>query len=296
LETWVLLSLGAAFLQNLRSALQKALTPRVGVPGAAYARFVFAAPWAVALVAVMAGPLGMPLPRPTPAFALWALAGAFGQIAGTLLLLRLFSLRNFAVGNTFAKTETVQAALLGLVLIGDRIGLLPFLAMLVSLTGILILSGSTGPGRGALNRAAGIGLLCGAAFAVSGVAYRGAGLALEGEAGFLMRAAVTLACVTVFQTVVMAPWVARQAPGALGAVLRQWRVAAPVGLAGMLASLGWFAALTLVPAAQVKAVGQVELVFAWITARLAFGERPSLRETLGIALVSGGIVALVLTA
>jgi drug/metabolite transporter (DMT)-like permease len=211
LETWVLLSLGAAFLQNLRSALQKTLTPRVGVPGAAYARFVFAAPWAVALVALLAGPGGMALPRPTPAFALWALAGAFGQIAGTLLLLRLFSLRNFAVGNTFAKTETVQAALLGLVLIGDRIGLLPLLAMLVSLTGILILSGSAGLGKGALNRAAGIGLLCGAAFAVSGVAYRGAGLALEGEAGFLMRAAVTLACVTVFQTVVMAPWVARRA-------------------------------------------------------------------------------------
>jgi drug/metabolite transporter (DMT)-like permease len=296
LETWVLLSLGAAFLQNLRNALQKTLTPRVGVPGAAYARFVFAAPWALALVALMAGPLGMAVPRPTPAFALWAVAGAFGQIAGTLLLLRLFALRNFAVGNTFAKTETVQAALLGLVLIGDRIGLLPFLAMLVSLTGILILSGSAGLGRGALNRAAGIGLLCGAAFAVSGVAYRAAGLALAGEAGFLMRAAVTLACVTLFQTVAMAPWVARQAPGALSAVLRQWRVAAPVGLAGMLASLGWFAAFTLVPAAQVKAVGQVELVFAWITAHLAFGERPSVRETLGIALVSAGIVALVLTA
>ena len=296
METWVILSLGAAFLQNLRNALQKTLTPRVGVPGAAYARFVFAAPWALALVVLLAGPGGMALPGLTAAFALWAVAGAFGQIAGTLLLLRLFSLRNFAVGNTFAKTETVQAALLGLVLIGDRIGLLPFLAMLVSLMGILILSGSAGLGKGALNRAAGIGLLCGAAFAVSGVAYRAAGLALAGEVDFLMRAAVTLACVTLFQTLVMAPWVARQAPGALGAVLRQWRVAAPVGLAGMLASLGWFAAFTMVPAAQVKAVGQVELVFAWITARLAFGERPSFRETLGIALVSGGIVALVLTA
>ena len=47
-------------------------------------------------------------------------------------------------------------------------------------------------------------------------------------------------------------------------------------------------------AAQVKAVGQVELLFSWLTARYAFGELPALRETLGIALVAGGIVAVVL--
>ena len=78
-------------------------------------------------------------------------------------------------------------------------------------------------------------------------------------------------------------------------MLRDWRFGAPVGVAGMLASLGWFTAFTLAPAAQVKAVGQVELLFSWLTARLAFGERPTARETLGIALVAGGIMLLVLT-
>ncbi len=58
MELWVALAIGAAFLQNLRSALQKALTPRVGVVGASYARFLFAAPWAVALVAVLAAARG----------------------------------------------------------------------------------------------------------------------------------------------------------------------------------------------------------------------------------------------
>ena len=43
-----------------------------------------------------------------------------------------------------------------------------------------------------------------------------------------------------------------------------------------------------------KAVGQVELVFSWLTARFAFGERPSGRETLGIALVAGGILLVIL--
>ena len=47
MPAWVALAIGAAFLQNLRSALQKALTRGSGVLGATYARFLFAAPWAV---------------------------------------------------------------------------------------------------------------------------------------------------------------------------------------------------------------------------------------------------------
>ena len=49
MELWVALALGSAFLQNLRSAWQKALTARLGLLGATYARFVFAAPLAVGL-------------------------------------------------------------------------------------------------------------------------------------------------------------------------------------------------------------------------------------------------------
>lgn len=295
MEFWVALSLAAAFLQNLRNALQKSLTARVGVTGAAYSRFVFAAPWAVAL-ALLVGRSAGGLPVPTTAFALWALTGALGQIAGTALLLHLFSLRNFAVGNAFAKTETVQAALIGLVLLGDRIGGLPLAGILLSLTGILVLSATRGLSGGMFNRAAGIGLASGAAFALSGVAYRGAGLALAGEAGAVPRAALTLACVTVVQTLLMSAWMAGRDPRRIGAVLAAWRIAGPVGLAGMAASFCWFAAFALAPAANVKAVGQVELLFAWITARLVFGETPDRREAIGIALVAGGIALLVLTA
>jgi drug/metabolite transporter (DMT)-like permease len=294
MELWVALSLGAAFLQNLRTALQKALTPRVGVLGATYARFLFAAPWAVLLVAALALAAGAPPPRPTLGFALWAFAGALTQIGGTLLLLHLFALRNFAVGNTFARTETVQAALFGLVLLGDRLAPLALGGILVGLVGLVLLSATRGIGGGVLNRAAGVGLASGAAFAVSAVAYRAASLSLGDAGGFLIRPAFTLACVTLAQTVLMTGYLRLRAPGRVGAVLRAWRVAAPVGAAGMLASLGWFAAFTLATAAQVKAVGQVELLFSWLTAWLAFGERPSARETLGMVLVAGGIVLVVL--
>jgi drug/metabolite transporter (DMT)-like permease len=284
---WVAISLAAAFLQNLRTALQKALTPRVGVVGATCARFLFAAPWAVALVAVLVA-RGDPLPVPTGGFLVWGLVGAVAQIAATLLLLRLFSFRNFAVGNTYAKTETVQAVLFGFLLLGDRIGVLAGAGILVSLGGIVMLSG----GMAAWNRAAGIGLACGAAFAVAGIGYRAASLALADTGGVVIRPAFTLAYVTLLQSVLLTGWLVR-AGGARG-VLREWRIEALVGAAGMLASLGWFTAFTLVTVAEVKAVGQVELVFSWLTARFAFGERPSGRETVAIGLVGGGILLVVL--
>lgn len=292
MPVWVAVSIAAAFLQNLRSALQKALTPRVGVLGATYARFLFAAPLAAGLVGLLA--LREPLPAVTPGFVGWGLAGAAMQVGATLMLLRVFSLRNFAVGNTFAKTETVQAALLGLLLLGDRVGALALVGIVASLAGILLLSTFRVDGRRAFDRAAGLGILSGGAFALAAVAYRGAALALAGEPGALMRPAFTLACVTLVQALVMGGGLALAARGTIGAVLAAWRVAVPVGAAGMLGSLGWFVAFTFATAAEVKAVGQVELLFSWLTARYAFGELPSWRETLGIGLVAGGIVAVVL--
>jgi drug/metabolite transporter (DMT)-like permease len=295
LELWVLISVGAAFLQNLRSALQKSLTGKVDVIGATYARFLFAAPLAAALVAALIGTGGV-APHLTPAFIGWALVGGAGQITAQVLLLQLFKLRNFAVGNAFARTETVQAAILGAVLLGDWLTPAATAGILISATGVVLLSAASGWRGGLLNRATAIGLCCGAAFAVSAVSYRAASLALDGESGFLLRAAVTLAFVTLAQTLAMSLWMRLRRPGAISGVLRHWRPAAATGTVGMLASLGWFTAFTLTSAAEVKAVGQVELLFSFLTARFAFGERPTLREIAGISLVAGGIVLLVLAA
>ncbi len=230
------------------------------------------------------------------AFVGWALVGGAGQITAQVLLLQLFRLRNFAVGNTFARTETIQAALLGAVLLGDWLSPTAVAAILISAAGVVLLSVTSGWRGGLWSRATALGIASGTAFAISGVSYRAASLTLDGEAGFLLRAAFTLAFVTLAQTLAMSLWMRLRRPGAITGVLRLWRAAASIGLVGMLASLGWFTAFTLTSAAEVKAVGQVELLFSFLTARFAFGERPTLREIAGIALVASGIVLLVLTA
>jgi drug/metabolite transporter (DMT)-like permease len=66
-------------------------------------------------------------------------------------------------------------------------------------------------------------------------------------------------------------------------------VASLVGLAGMIASAGWFSAMTLQNAAYLKAVGQIELVFAFVVSAAFFREKTLRAEYLGIALIVVGI-------
>ena len=229
--------------------------------------------------------------------------GGITQITATALLVYLFSLRNFAVGTTYSKTETVQTAIFGLVILGEPVSSLAAAAIVISLVGVMSISVAkshltlrnllldwTGGWTG---RAAFIGILSGTFFGLSAVSYRAAALSLGGE-GFLMQAAFTLACVVVFQTAVMAVWIRVREPGELTRVFRGWRVASLVGVAGMIGSVGWFTAMTLENAAYVRAVGQVELVFTFIASYFFFRERSTPLEITGILLIVAGIVILLL--
>ena len=73
-----------------------------------------------------------------------------------------------------------------------------------------------------------------------------------------------------------------------------WRRSIWVGLAGMVASAGWFTAMTLERAAYVRALGQVELLFAFAFSVFVFRERVRPMELLGAALVVAGLILLVL--
>ncbi|MGI9451376.1 MAG: EamA family transporter, partial [Geminicoccaceae bacterium] len=138
-----------------------------------------------------------------------------------------------------------------------------------------------------------IGITSGTFFGVSAVSYRAASLSLGGD-GFLMQAGFTLACVTVLQTGLMAAYMRLREPGQITAVLRSWRVSALVGLAGMLASVGWFTAMTIQNAAYVRALGQIELVFTFASSYFIFGERSNRMELIGVMLVTFGILLLLL--
>src|SRR3546814_58859 len=121
MELWVPITIFAAFCQNLRSALQKHLKGQLSTSGATFSRFVYAVPFAWLYLTAVAQATGDALPDPHRTFAAYVAVGGMAQIAATALLVHLFSFRNFTVGTTYSKTETIQTALFGAVIIGDTI-------------------------------------------------------------------------------------------------------------------------------------------------------------------------------
>ena len=299
MDAWIPITIAAAFFQNLRSALQKHLKGRLSTTGATFSRFAYAAPLALLYVAALAVLAGHDLPAPNSTFVAYAVIGGLAQITATALLLYSFAFRNFAVGTTYSKTETVQTAIFGIVLLGDPLGLGAAAAIVISLIGVMAISVARtrttflGLLTSLLEKPALIGIASGAFFGLSAISYRGASLSL-GDHGFLIRAAYTLACVTVFQTLVMALYMRLREPGQVTAVFRAWRVAAWAGISGMVASACWFTAMTIQNAAYVRALGQIELVFTFAASILLFREWPNRAEVIGILLVIAGILLLLL--
>jgi drug/metabolite transporter (DMT)-like permease len=297
---WIPVTIGAAFAQTLRNAAQKQLTGSLGTLGATLVRFLYGLPFAALwLLAVRAGS-DSPLPPASGAFAGWVLLGAVSQIAATALLLRAIAERNFTLGVAYSKSEIIQVAVFGFAFLGDPVGLAAAAAIATGTLGVLLLSPADPqrPFRSLLagmgSRAALLGFASGTGFALSAIGYRGAALSLP-DTGFLMAAACTLMAAQVVQTALLGGWLLlRQLPTFIR-VLQAWRASLFAGLMGATASAGWFTAMAIEPAAHVRTLGLIELVFSYLLSRRLFSERLTRRETTALILLGLGLVMVTLS-
>ena len=299
MSLWIPITIAAAFLQNLRSVLQKAIKGRLSTTGAAYARFVYALPLAVLYLWGLQVVGGYSVPQANSAFLVYCALGGITQILFTVVLLWMFSFRSFAVGTTFSKLEVVLIAVIGGVLLGDTVGPLAALAIAIGAIGTVVLAmteTALGPRallRGLTEKATLIGLLSAALLGASVVCFRGAALAL-GSADFVMSAALTLVVALTIQTIAMGAWFLIFDRAELCRVFTEWRRAAPVGLVGMACSACWFMAFTLQNAAYVRALGQVELLFTFAAGIFVFREKTTRTEIIGVALIVCAILLILL--
>ena len=277
---WIPITIAAAFLQNLRSTWQKQLSGELSATAATYVRFSFGLPVAVIYLLGLHMLGGYALPSPNAMFLVYCVVGGITQIIGTFLLVALFAYRNFAVGTTYSKTETVQAA-----------------AILVSFVGVVAISMAKSNltlgnfVRSLSEKPTLMGIGTGAGFGISAVCYRAASLSLEAD-GFLISASYTLVTVLIIQTVMMGLWLLWREPDQLVKTAKAWKVSLLVGIAGAMASMGWFTAMTIENAAYVRALGQIELVFTFASSHFLFKEKTERLELFGIALVIGGLLLL----
>ena len=299
LEAWALISIAGAFFQNLRSALQKHLKGKLSNSAAAYSRFLYALPFALIYLASLQAFADKKIPQLNTVFFLYCIAGSIAQIVFTVLLLWMFSFKSFAVGTTLSKLEVVIVALLGALLLQDKLSVSAIVAILICSFGVVALTaGQSGIvlrtlHKQLLSRDTIVGLVCAFFLGVSVVSFRGASLALQHN-DILMSASITLAIALAIQTVVMGIWIAMREPAQWLKLLQQWRWATLVGVTGVIASICWFSAFTMQNASFVRAVGTSELLFTWLFSTGIFKEKLSPVEVTGMILIAAGIILLLL--
>ena len=288
---WIVFTVTAAFFQTLRNAMQRELTTSLGTVGATHVRFLFGFPFALLSLIGVLLVTGVPLPRPSLSFWPWVIDGAAAQIAATALMLMAMGQRSFVVTIAYIKTEPIQVAIFGLIFLGDAVTLPMMAAILVATAGVLIMSVKPGGMVGGVKPTL-IGLASGGMFALSAIGYRGAILNL-GLPNFVMAATFTLVVGLVMQAVLLSLYLWLRQPSAMIAILRAWKPSLFAGLMGALASQFWFLAFAIATAASVRTLALIEVLFAQIVARVMFGQRTTVREAIGMALVVAGVGLLI---
>jgi drug/metabolite transporter (DMT)-like permease len=294
---WIPLTLWAAFAQTVRNAAQRSLTTQAGTLAATLARFLYGLPFALLWVLVVQRFTGSGTQM--PAFHMlyvgWTVLGAIAQVLATALLLKAMQQRNFIVGVAFSKTEVLQVALFSTFFLSEVPTAISVAAMVLATAGVVLLSLPRKPSAMAdaepLNRVALFGIASGACFALSAVGYRGASLTMPGVSPWLLGAWGVLIAQTV-QSVLLGGYLAITNRAALVTIARVWRLSILAGMMGAAASIGWFTAMSVRPAADVRTLGLIEVFFSYLVSMKIFREKLSTAERTGLALVLIGLIGI----
>ncbi|MCY4219498.1 MAG: DMT family transporter [Gammaproteobacteria bacterium] len=299
IELWIPITVVAGFFQNLRSAIQKKLKDDLSTIGAAYSRFIYALPVALAYLLLLIKADNLPIPDPNTRFLIFCLIGGISQILFTLSLLWTFTYKSFAVGTTFSKLEVIMVAAVAALVLGETISHWAIISIGISSLGVLALSmgerniSASSLIQGLFSKATLLGLTTASLLGASSALFRGATQALDYEP-FYANAAYTLVVSLIMQTLIMGIGMLILDRANLISVFRHWRWGALAGGAGAFASICWFTAFTLQKAAFVRALGQIELVFTFLATVFYFREKVTNKEIIGVILITTGIISLLL--
>ncbi|MBX2878970.1 MAG: DMT family transporter [Granulosicoccus sp.] len=296
--SWILLTFFAALMQSVRTAGQKSLSVTVSPMAATMVRYVFGLPFGIVYLCVVVNLIPDQAVNSlvfSKRFFSYAVAAAALQILATALLIEVFRTRNFAVGTSYAKTEAIMTAILGVLLFAEHLSFLAWISIVIGVVGLIAISLSSA-NVGELihkgNQAALLGIGSGFCFALTSLFLREASLSLGGHA--YLTAAVTLVFMVSLQSVLCLLWLWLRDAGQFAKLRPLLPICLFVGLTSVAGSVGWFTAMTLQNAAYVKALGQVEFLFTLLITGRIFRETISPIEGGGMFLIIASVCLLFL--
>ena len=295
---WVIFTVLAAFFQNLRTSLQKRLNKNLSLVASAYVRFAFALPFAFILFFINFRSLDIvQIILDQNNFIYYTFLGAIFQVIFTLLLLYLFKFSNFVVGTSLSKTEVIQIAIFEYIILKDKLNLFGIFGIIVATIGVIVITIKDVKlfFRNFFSKVTLIGLTTGLILGLSVVYFRAAALSLENFSSNFDKAITTLFFGLFIQTAVVTTYLLIFEKSEFKKFYQNKVEICFTGLAGFLATLSWFFAFTLIQASFVRAVGQIEIFFSYISSKYLFKEKITFIEIMGILIFITGATLLLLT-
>ncbi|MBM3347970.1 MAG: EamA/RhaT family transporter [Betaproteobacteria bacterium] len=296
---WIPISVAAALFQTWRTAMQQKLRGQMSVSAAGFVRYLYGAPVALVLFLLALVVTGAPIPSINPTFLMWCALGGLGQILATNLLIMSFGYRNFAVGTAYSKTETVQSAVIALIVLNEALSPPAWIGIIVGLIGVMTLS-LAGCGlnarellRATVQPAALCGLGSGMMFAFTVVFIKLASHAISAES-LVVKALLALVISNTMQIAMQGAYLLWREPAELKKTFQTWRTSMWVGALSGGGSACWFTGFAIADVALVRAVGQVEIVFTLLFSRFYLKEILKPGDVAGLCLVVLGVVLIIL--
>jgi len=294
---WIIVTIFAAFLQNLRFTLQKNINKNVSTFASSYVRFAFACPFAVALFFLYFQDFSViteALSHKT--FIIYFISASIAQIIFTFIMLYLFQFSNFIVGTSLSKTEVIQIVILELVLFGDTLSALATCGVIISTIGIIIFSVKNLNlfFKNLFSKTTIIGIITGFFLGLSVFLYRGATLSLDSFDSKFEKALCTLFFGVTFQTILMTIYIYIFERSEFKKLYENKYQCLVAGFCSFLGTLSWFYAFSLIQSSFVRALGQIELLFSYFSSTIFFKEKVKIIEIIGILVFIFGVTIMLI--
>jgi len=293
---WIVTSVMGAFFQNARSSIQKKLNTEMSLMASTYVRFAFSLPILFVIFLTYFGNFNYFIISVQDSnFITYVILASVLQISFTLLFLYLLKFTNFLVGTALSKTEVIQIAFFEFIILKDYLNFYALLGIMISTIGVIIFS--TKDLKNIINsffsKSTVVGLLCGTLLALSVVFYRGSMEFLEFTNKNFDRALLTLFAATIIQTSLITLYLLLFEISEFKKIKSNIKLSSLAGFFGFSATISWFYSFSLVQAALVRAVGQIELLFSYISSRFMFKEKIRYIEIFGIIIFIFGLILVI---
>ena len=296
--SWIIFTISGAFFQNLRSSLQKKLNKDLSTVASTYVRFAFALPFAILIFFLNFGNFEIisKILKQTDFIYLTTIASIF-QIIFTFTLLYLFNFSNFVVGTSLSKTEVVQVAIFEYFLLKDKLNIFGIFGIIIATVGVIIISIKDLKlfFSNFFSKTTFIGLLTGLFLGLSVVFFRAAALSLEDFSSNFDKAIITLFFGLIIQTFLISIYLLVYERSEFRKFRNNKLESCLAGLTGFLATLSWFFAFTFIQASFVRALGQVEIFFSFVSSKYFLKEKITNMEIIGILIFVIGVTVMLLT-